>query len=49
MGWVVSHRADPAGCAIADRHYNLWAFGVINTLMNATNSERFKARVQELF
>lgn len=29
--------------------YNLWAFGVINTLMNASNSERFKARVQELF
>lgn len=29
--------------------YNLWAFGVINTLMNASGSERFKARVQELF
>lgn len=29
--------------------YNLWAFGVINTLINATGSERFKSRVQELF
>lgn len=29
--------------------YNLWAFGVINTMINAINSERFKARVQELF
>jgi len=29
--------------------YNLWAFGVINTMMNAQNNERFKARVQELF
>ncbi len=29
--------------------YNLWAFGVINTMINAAHSERFKARVQELF
>jgi hypothetical protein len=29
--------------------YNLWAFGVINTLMDAANSERFRARAQELF
>lgn len=29
--------------------WNLWAFGVVNTLMNASSSERFKARVQELF
>lgn len=29
--------------------YNLWAFGVISTLLNAANSERFKGRVQELF
>ena len=29
--------------------YNLWAFGVINTLINAANSEQFRARVQELF
>jgi len=30
--------------------YNLWAFGVINTMMNAANDyERFSARVQELF
>ena len=30
--------------------YNLWAFGVINTMMNAANNyERFTARVQELF
>lgn len=27
MGWVVSHRADPAGCAIADRHYNRQKIG----------------------
>lgn len=30
--------------------YNLWAFGVINQMMNAANNyERFTARVQELF
>lgn len=30
--------------------YNLWAFGVINHMMNAQNNyEKFQARVQELF
>lgn len=29
--------------------YNLWAFGVINATINASHSEMFKARVQELF
>jgi len=29
--------------------YNLWAFGVINTMINASHSEVFRARVQELF
>lgn len=30
--------------------YNLWAFGVINAMMNAANNyEKFNARVQELF
>lgn len=29
--------------------YNLWAFGMINTIINATHSELFRARVQELF
>lgn len=29
--------------------YNLWAYGVINTMINASQSERFKVRVQELF
>lgn len=29
--------------------YNLWAFGVINAMINASHSEQFKARVQELF
>lgn len=29
--------------------YNLWAFGVINTMINAAHSNKFKARVQELF
>jgi len=29
--------------------YNLWAFGIINTMMRASASERFKATVQELF
>lgn len=29
--------------------YNLWAFGMINTMINATHSDTFRARVQELF
>lgn len=29
--------------------YNLWAFGVINTMMNAQNNNTFRARIQELF
>lgn len=29
--------------------YNLWSFGVINTLINAAGNDRFKIRVQELF
>lgn len=29
--------------------YNLWAYGVINTLIDAASSERFTARVRELF
>lgn len=29
--------------------YNLWAYGVINAMINASQSERFKAKVQELF
>jgi hypothetical protein len=29
--------------------WNLWAFGVINAMMKASASERFKAKVQELF
>lgn len=29
--------------------YNLWAFGVINAMLNAAKSERFRSRVQELF
>lgn len=29
--------------------YNLWAFGVINTLMNANESEKFRQRSAELF
>ena len=29
--------------------YNLWSFGVVNTMINAANNERFKASVQELF
>lgn len=29
--------------------YNLWAFGVVNAIINAANSERFKAHVRELF
>jgi len=29
--------------------YNLWAFGVVNTLIDAANSQKFKSRVRELF
>lgn len=29
--------------------YNLWAFGVINTMIDASQNEKFKIRVQELF
>jgi hypothetical protein len=29
--------------------YNLWAFGVINAMMNAQNNEVFRAAVQELY
>lgn len=29
--------------------YNLWAFGVVNAMIDAAHSQRFKARVQELF
>lgn len=29
--------------------YNLWAFGVINAMINAAHDNRFKCRVQELF
>jgi hypothetical protein len=29
--------------------YNLWAFGVINAMMNAQNNDRFRATVQELY
>jgi len=29
--------------------YNLWAFGIVNQMINAAHSETFKARVQELF
>lgn len=29
--------------------YNLWSFGVINTLMNANKSETFRLKIQELF
>lgn len=29
--------------------YNLWAFGVINSMINAANSEKFRVRIQELF
>ena len=29
--------------------YNLWAFGVINAMMNARNNDRFRAAVQELY
>lgn len=29
--------------------YNMWAYGVLNSLINASKSERFKTRVRELF
>lgn len=29
--------------------YNLWAFGVINTMINAQNNEVFRREIQELF
>ena len=29
--------------------YNLWAYGVINTMINAKHSERFMGEIQELF
>lgn len=29
--------------------YNLWSFGVVNAMVNASSSEKFKLRVQELF
>lgn len=29
--------------------YNLWAFGVINVMINAQNNDKFRARIQELF
>jgi len=29
--------------------YNLWAFGVINTMINALQNDQFRTRVQELF
>lgn len=29
--------------------YNLWGFGVINTLINAAHDEKYNARIQELF
>lgn len=29
--------------------YNLWAFGVINKIIDASNSQKFKATVRELF
>lgn len=29
--------------------YNLWAYGIINQMINAAHSKKFKARVQELF
>jgi hypothetical protein len=29
--------------------YNLWAFGMINQMINAAHNEQFRARVQELF
>ncbi len=29
--------------------YNLWGFGVINTMINAAHDEKYNARIQELF
>lgn len=29
--------------------YNLWAYGVVNAMINASKSEKFRCRVQELF
>lgn len=29
--------------------YNLWAFGVINTMINAKHNEKYNERIQELF
>jgi hypothetical protein len=29
--------------------YNLWSFGVVNATINASKSEKFRTRVQELF
>lgn len=29
--------------------YNLWAFGVVNAMINAAHDNKFKSRVQELF
>lgn len=29
--------------------YNIWAYGVLNAMVDASHSERFKAKVQELF
>lgn len=29
--------------------YNLWAYGIINVMMNAKNNDVFRARIQELF
>lgn len=29
--------------------YNLWSYGVINAMVNANNSEKFRNKVQELF
>lgn len=29
--------------------YNLWAFGVVNAMINASGNERFKSKVRELF
>lgn len=29
--------------------YNLWAYGVVNTMINAAHDEKYNARIQELF
>lgn len=29
--------------------YNLWGFGVINTMINAKHNEKYNERIQELF